>query len=132
MRTYVEGMQVSGTLLPTPECLYGPQEELSRLLLELQQVARRKVVQNASQEDTVWFEEEELPPEALGVLSLMFSILIVLSQISRLGRSRAGMWCGVFKPLITCKTTSALVLSNASRTGAPHPLSLGTEPGLGN
>lgn len=45
------------------------------------------------------------------MLSLMLGILIVLSQISRGGSFTSEMWCGIFKPLITCKTTSALVLS---------------------
>lgn len=39
MRTYVERVQVRGTL-PTPERLHRPREELPRLLLELQQGAR--------------------------------------------------------------------------------------------
>lgn len=87
---YVEGVKVGRPLgIARLERLDRPREELSRLLLQMQQVGGGQLVESAPQGRAVGPEEEELAPETLRVLSVtVCGILVVLSRISR----REG-WC---------------------------------------
>jgi hypothetical protein len=54
-----------------PQRRNRPGEELSRLQVEVQQLARRDPVENAPQRRPIRLEQEELTPEALGFIAIV-------------------------------------------------------------
>lgn len=83
-QTYIKRVDISFSLRSL-QGRHRSGEQLPRLVLELQQVSRPQLLQHVPQRYAIGLEQEELPPEALGFVSIVFVLdggIVCLAAVS--------------------------------------------------